>query len=92
MVSSTSKVVLSRDILFQHLSVREMPFLSAFPSAPGGYLTTSALCSAFSNGRSSIAPLLAVSLHAPGGCRCKSHNLAFNILVLNVTDFPFSAH
>lgn len=28
---------------------------------------------------------------APRGCRCKSRNSAFNIAILNVTDFPFSA-
>lgn len=87
-VPSTSKVVLSRSIFFQHLCERETQLLSASPSAPRGYLTTSALCSAFSAVRPSIAPLLGVSFHAPGGCCCKSHNLAFNILILHVTDFP----
>lgn len=45
-----------QEYLFQHLCAREMPLLSAFPSVPGGYLSTSALCRA-SSSRSSAAPL-----------------------------------
>lgn len=73
-----------QEYLFQHLCAREMPLLSAFPSVPGGYLSTSALCRA-SSSRSSAAPL------PQEAAACKGHDSAFNILILNVTDFPFSA-
>lgn len=77
-VSSAKEGGAEEKDLFQHLCAGEMQLLSAFASVPGGYLSTLALCRA-----SSTAPL------PPGPC--KSHNSAFNIVILKVRDFPFSA-